>query len=234
MKIALSNLTTKELATLAYRVINSSEDGDYTVVEDHELLLAIKEEYDVYDQVYNKLAFSGKGEEVAAADEARDEIFSNIKGFLAGYRMLSSMENHDAATELYKVFEQVGLSIHRLSYAEQSALMKKLIEELSTDENGQRIISLNIIQAFDELKLAQRNFERLYAEQSEANAQLRSLPSASAIRTNLQVDLRNYFKLLSAMKTVPGWEMIYADINEVVKSMRGRKTKRSEEEAVEE
>ena len=234
MKITLSKLSTKELATLASRVINSSEGGEYTVVENHELLLAIKKEYADYDKVYNKLAYSGKGEEVAAADEARDEIFSNIKGFLAGYRMLSTMPNYADADALYKVFEQVGLSIHRLSYAEQSALMKKLIEELSTDENGQRIISLNITQALDELKLAQRKFEQLYAQQSEANAQLRSLPSASAIRTNLQVDLRNYFKLLSAMKTVPGWEMIYADINEVVKSMRGRKTKRSEEEAVEE
>lgn len=232
MKIALSNLTTKELATLASRVINSSESGEYTVVENHDLLLAIKEEYADYDKVYNKLAFSGKGEKVAAADEARDEIFSNIKGFLAGYRMLPSMHGNADADALYKVFERVGLGIHRLSYAEQSAQMKKLIEKLNIEENAVRIDSLDLAGPFVELRTAQENFETLYAKQAEANAALRALPSASAIRTNLQTALRNYFKLLSAMKTVPGWEMIYADINEVVKSMRGRKTRRGEEEEV--
>ena len=230
MKITLSKLSTKELATLANRVINSSESGEYTVVEDHDLLLAIKKEYVDYDKVYNKLAFSGKGEGVAAADEVRDEIFSNMKGFLAGYRMLSSMENHAHADALYKVFERVGLSIHRLSYAEQSALMKKLIEELENAENWDKVEALKLVHSLDELKMAQAEFEYLYAQQAEANAELRTLPSASAIRTNLQAALRNYFKLLSAMKTVPGWEMIYADINEVVKKAGGRKTRRNEKE----
>lgn len=230
MKITLSKLSTKELATLASRVINSSEGGDYTVVENHDLLLAIKKEYADYDKVYNKLAYSGKGEEVAAADEARDEIFSNIKGFLAGYRMLSTMDNHADSDALYKVFERIGLGIHRLNYAEQSALMKKLIEELETEDNAQRLINLSLIGSINSLKLAQVDFEQLYAQQAEANAELRTLPSASAIRTNLQTALRNYFKLLSAMKTVPGWEMIYADINEVVKKAGGRKTKRSKDE----
>ena len=213
MKITLSKLSTKELATLANRVINSSESGEYTVVEDHDLLLAIKKEYVDYDKVYNKLAFSGKGEGVAAADEVRDEIFSNMKGFLAGYRMLSSMENHAHADALYKVFERVGLSIHRLSYAEQSALMKKLIEELENAENWDKVEALKLVHSLDELKMAQAEFEYLYAQQAEANAAL-----------------RNYFKLLSAMKTVPGWEMIYADINEVVKKAGGRKTRRNEKE----
>ena len=230
MKITFNNLSTKELATLAHRVINSSEGGEYTIVEDHDLLLAIKEEYADYDKVYNKLTYSGKGEKVAAADEARDEIFSNLKGFLKGYRMLPSMPNHADADALYKVLERVGLSIDRLNYAEQTAQMKKLIEKMQVAENSQRIENLNLIFTFNELRIAQAEFEHLYAKQAEANAELRALPSASAIRTNLQIALRNYFKLLSAMKNVPGWEMIYADINEVVKKAGGRKTKRSEDE----
>ncbi len=234
MKITLSKLSTKELATLAQRVINSSVGGKYTVVEDHDLLLAIEEEYANYDKVYNKLTYSGIGEKVAAADEARDEIFSNMKGFLTGYRMLPSLPNHADAEELFQIFEQVGLGIHRLNYAEQSAQMKKLIEKLTTTENGQKMIALNIISAFEELELAQTDFEHLYSLQAEANAELRTLPSATAIRTNLQATLRNYFKLLSAMKTVPGWEMIYADINELVKKAGGRKTSKGKEEDEEE
>lgn len=224
MKISFSKISTKELATLGQRVINSSESGKYTVVENHDLLLEIKNQYDDYDKVYNKLAFSGKGEEVAAADEARDKIFKDMKAFLKGYSSLTSMTNHTDAVELYKVFKKMGLGIDRLNYAEQSAQMKKLLEELITLENQGRLESLNLFNVYDELTSAQNYFEELYAEQAEANAELRTLPSASAIRSNLEIALDNYFKLLSAMKNVTGWEMIYADINELVKKAGERKT----------
>lgn len=230
MKIALSNLSTKELAALAQRVITSSEYGQYTVVEDHELLLAIKKEYDNYDKVYNKLAYSGKGEEVAAADEARDQVFTNIKEFLQGYRKLKTMPNHADAEALYQVFKNVGLSINRFNYAEQTAQMKQLLQDLENPTNVAQITALNLSGVFDELHDTQSEFEMLYAQQAEANAALRTLPSASAIRKNLHNDLNNYFKLLSAMKNVPGWEMIYAEINELVKKAGGRRTKKSKDE----
>lgn len=234
MKITFGKISTKELAALAERVINSSENGKYTVVENHELLLEIKNEYENYDKVYNKSSFSGKGEDVAAADEARDKVFSNLKDFLKSYSKMTSMANFEDAGALYKVLKKTGLNIHRNNYAEQTALMKKLIEDLSTEENLEKISALNLMSVYDNLRAAQSRFERLYAEQAEANAELRILPSASDIRTNLQKDLDNYFKLLSAMKKVPGWEMIYVEINELVKKAGERKTSKSKEEEPEE
>lgn len=234
MKISFSKISTKELASLAERVINSSENGKYTVVENHELLLEIKNEYENYDKVYNKSSFSGKGVDVAAADEARDKVFSNLKDFLKSYSKMTSMANFEDADALYNVLKKTGLNIHRNNYAEQTALMKKLIEDLNTEENLEKISALNLMSVYDNLKATQFRFERLYADQAEANAELRILPSASDIRTNLQKDLDNYFKLLSAMKKVPGWEMIYAEINELVKKAGERKTSKSKEEEPEE
>ena len=234
MKITFGKISTKELAALAERVINSSENGKYTVVENHELLLEIKNEYENYDKVYNKSSFSGKGVDVAAADEARDKVFSNLKDFLKSYSKMTSMANFEDADALYNVLKKTGLNIHRNNYAEQTALMKKLIEDLSTEENLEKISALNLMSVYDNLRAAQSRFERLYAEQAEANAELRILPSASDIRTNLQKDLDNYFKLLSAMKKVPGWEMIYVEINELVKKAGERKTSKSKEEEPEE
>ena len=234
MKITFGKISTKELAALAERVINSSENGKYTVVENHELLLEIKNEYENYDKVYNKLTFSGRGEDVAAADEARDKVFSNLKDFLKSYSKMTSMANFEDAVALYKVLKKTGLNIHRNNYAEQTALMKKLIEDLNTEENQEKIVSLNIMSVYDNLIAAQSRFEGLYAAQAEANAELRFLPSASDIRNNLQKDLDNYFKLLSAMKNIPGWEMIYVEINELVKKAGERKTSKSKEEEPEE
>lgn len=220
MKITFNKLSTKDLATLAQRVINASKEGDYKVVENHELLLDVEKQYTDYDKVYTKLTFSGKGQEVADADMARDKAFGVLKSFLRGYTALPSMPHHADAVALFNILQEFGLGLDRLNYSEQTAQMKKLIEELGKPENTEKLTNLNLVTAFDELKTAHVRFENLYAQQAEANADLRSLPSATTIRKNLQASLRNYFRLLTAMKNVPGWEMIYADINELVKGVK--------------
>lgn len=49
MKINLSRLSTKNLATFAQRILNSSQNGNYTIVANHPLLLALHASYDTYD-----------------------------------------------------------------------------------------------------------------------------------------------------------------------------------------
>ena len=157
---------------------------------------------------------------MAEADTLRDKLFSSIKLYLKGYKGLEVLPNYQDADALYQLIKNYGLAIDRLSYAEDTAQMKKLIEELEQPDNTAKLAALNLTEVFDKMKTAQQAFEALYAEQAEANADLRSLPSASAIRKDLEKALRNYFNLLTAMKNVPGWEMIYADIHELVKSAK--------------
>ncbi len=225
MKITLNRQTTQELATLAKRVISASKNGKYTVVENHELLLVIENHYNNYEKVYAKKLFSGKGKEVAQADKKRDKLFSNLKKFLNGYRGIDVLPNAKSAEELYQIVERYGLDIDRLNYAEESAQMNKLIEELSSADNIEKITALNLAGFFEQLKTAQQQFESLYLEQIEANADLRKLPSATQIRKGLEQSLRNYFSLLSAMKNVSGWKEIYFEINEIVKGVAAGKSK---------
>lgn len=220
MKITLQKLSTKDLATLAQRIINSSKNGNYTVVENHELLIAIEEQYNVYDKVYAKLAFSCKGHTVAEADRTRDYLFSGMKQFLKGYEKLPSLDNYQIAIDVLSIFKIHGLDLDKLSYSAETAQMKKLIEELEKPETLNKLSTLNLETIFNQLKTAQTDFEAIYAEQAEANADLRQLPSASAIRKNLEAALKNYLNLLTAMKSVENWKLIYADINEIVKAAK--------------
>ena len=220
MKITLQKLSTKDLATLAQRIISSSKNGNYTVVENHELLIALEEEYTLYDKVYAKLAFSGKGQTVAEADRTRDHLFSGIKKFLKGYEKLPSIDNYQIAMDVLSIFKTHGLDLDKLSYSAETAQMKKLIEELEKPETLTKLSTLNLETIFNQLKTAQTDFETIYAEQAEANADLRQLPSASAIRKNLEATLKNYLNLLTAMKNVENWKLIYADINEIVKAAK--------------
>lgn len=220
MKITLARLSTKDLATLTQRTIASSKNGKYKVAENQPLLTALEQVYARYDEVYTKQAFSGKGQSVAEADEARDKAFSALKGFLYGYQMLSSVPNWDKAKDLYAVIKQFGTDIDRLSYSTETAQLTKLIEALETPDNKAKLTALSLTTAFDDLKTKQETFETLFATQAEANAELRKLPSATAIRKELEKALRTYLDFLKVMKSQPVWEDLYQDINELVKAAK--------------
>ncbi|MEJ5049459.1 DUF6261 family protein [Chryseobacterium culicis] len=228
MKIALTQLSTKDLATLAQRILSNAQSGKYPVIDNHPLVGALVSSYTEYDKVYTKQIYSGKGKDVATADHERDIAYTNLKSFLNGYRKLPSAANHQLAEDLYGVFKTFGLNLDRLSYSSQTAQMKKLIEELETTDNKQKITLLSLDAAFAEMKAKQDAFEILFAEQAGANADLRQMTSASAIRKDLEKTLKTYMNLLTAMKLVPGWELLYSDTNELVKAAKNSSSEKKQ------
>ena len=88
MAISLSRLGTKNLGALAQRIVNSSRSGKYKMAEEHEFLKALARESAAYDKLYVKLTYSGRGDEIMAADAARDKAFYALKLYLRGYKDL--------------------------------------------------------------------------------------------------------------------------------------------------
>lgn len=220
MKITLSKLTTKDLATLAERTINSSKNGQHKLTEANPLLTELERSYTEYDQVYTKQTYSGKGKSVAEADRERDQVFVNLRNFLFGYHQLEIAPNADKAKELYEIIKFFGTNIDKLSYSAESAQLKKLIEEFEKPENKAKFALLSIEPIVAELKSKQEAFETLFAEQAEANAELRKQPSATTLRKDLEKTLRTYLDFLEIMKSQPQWNGLYQDVNELVKSAR--------------
>jgi len=225
MKITLTKLNTKDLATLAQRIIANIDSGKYPVIAGHPLSATLKSSYAEYDKVYTKQIYSGKGKDIAAADGERDLAYNNLKAFLNGYRKLSTAPNYQSSVDLYAVFKSFGLNLDRISYSSQTAQMKKLIEKLEESDNMQKIKDLSLNAAFADMKTKHDDFESLFAVQAEANADLRKMTSASAIRRILEQNIRSYINLLTAMKDVPDWELLYNDTNELVKAAKKSDTK---------
>lgn len=180
----------------------------------------LKLKYADYDAVYAKQIYSGKGVSVAQADKERDNAFSDLKGFLNGYRKLSSVANYQYAEDLYQIFKLFGLELYKLSYSSQTAQMKKLIEELEKPENIAKMTELSLTAAFNDMKTKQTAFETLFAEQATANADLRNQKTASGIRRDLEKSLKSFLNLITAMKDVTDWKLFYADVNELVKAAK--------------
>ena len=104
MKITLSKLSTKDLATLSQRIINSAETGNFAVINNHPLLTELKKMYADYDEVYTKQIYSGKGVTVAEADKQRDNAFRVLKNYLNGYRKMTTLNNYQFAEDLFQIF----------------------------------------------------------------------------------------------------------------------------------
>jgi len=229
MKISLVRLSTKDLATLAQRIITNIQSGKYPVISNHPLTATLQTSYNEYDEVYTKQIYSGRGKDVATADHERDVAYSSLKAFLDGYRKLQTATNYQSAEDLYSIFKLFGLDLDRLSYSSQTAQMKKLIEELEIPATRQKITVLSLDAAFTEMKTKHEAFETLFAEQAEANADLRQMTSASAIRKDLEKNLKTYLNLLTAMKDVPDWRLLYSDTDELVKAAKNSELKAKEE-----
>lgn len=220
MKITLAKLSTKDLATLAQRIIIASDSGNYDIISGHQLLSEVKTIYADYDMVYTKSTYSGKGNDVASADRDRDISFRALKNFLDGYRKMPSLSNYQFAEDLYQIFKLYDLSLDKMSYSSQTAQMKKLIEDLEKPENIQKLNALSLFPTFEDMKSKQNSFKQIFAGQAEANAKLRNMKSASAIRRDLEKTLKSYLNLINAMKEITGWELLYAEINELVKAAK--------------
>jgi len=76
-----------------------------------------------------------------------------------------------------------------MSYSSQTARLKKLVEDLEKPENIQKLNTLSLFPTFEDMKSKQNSFEQIFAGQAEANANLRNMKSASAIRRDLEKTL---------------------------------------------
>lgn len=220
MKITLAKLSTKDLATLAQRIIVASDSGKYDIIAGHPLLSEVKTIYADYDVVYTKSTFSGKGNDVARADRDRDISFRAFKNYVNACRKMPLLPNYQLAEELFQIFLRYDLTLDKMSYSSQTARMKKLFEDLEKPENIQKLNALSLFPTFDDMKSKQNFFEQIFAGQAEANANLRNMKSASAIRRDLEKTLKSFLNLITAMKDVTGWELLYAEINELVKAAK--------------
>jgi hypothetical protein len=107
-----------------------------------------------------------------------------------------------------------------MSYSSQTAQMKKLIEEIELPANTQKIANLSLSVAFTEMKTKHEYFEDIFEEQTEANAGLRQMQSASSVRRSLEKTLKSYFAMITALKDVHDWKDAYAEVNELVKAAK--------------
>lgn len=220
MKIYLRKLSTKDLAILAQRIIESSKQSEFEEVKNHLFLSKLDTSYQEYYKVISKISFSGKGVDVLQVDRQRDAIFRIIKNFLVAYSKMTLMPHQTDAVALLKEFKIYGLALDKLNYGEQTIQLDKLIEALSSTENQTRIENLSLKSTFEELKKVEQTFKEIYEEQAQSNSELRKTKSASELRKDVEKDLKRFLNLVTSMYETQQWIPLYNKLNEFVKAAK--------------
>jgi len=179
--------------------------------------------YNDYDAVYTKKAYSGKGDLLLEADGKRDAPFGGFKFILLGHIKVSNSPYQQDAKDIYAIVEKYGIDLDRYKYAEETAQLKKLMEELDKPANVAKIENMQLTAVVTQIKDAQTAFEKLFNEIAGENSELRLMESASSFRKTFEVTLRNYFNLVKAMSEQPGWRELYAKLDEAVKAANNSK-----------
>jgi hypothetical protein len=168
--------------------------------------------------VLNKETYSGMGQEIADLDRQRDSYFSGFHEVIKGMSRFSVTPYNNAA-KLLPLFEkeQKRRTMGQKTYAQETAAMDRLHEDLNTDENNALMDSLGLISMESRLHDANQHFKLLYPKAIDANAALLQQSSASKKRKPLEEALRDFYTLVEAMKKIAPWTDLHADLSELVK-----------------
>lgn len=225
MRTGLFKLSTKDLATLAERIINTSQKSINVMVSHHPLLLKLNDSFTAYDKAYAKQNSSGMGKDVSVTDKLRDMPFKGMREVLHGISRVDGLTNQQEAIDLYSVFEQFGIDMDTYSYSSENAQMKKLIEALDLPENQAKLAKVNLTEMYAMLKVNHQSFLQTYDVQTETNAVLHQQKSASSLRNALENDMQSYLNLIDVMSGFDStWSPLKAELNEIVKAAINSKT----------
>ncbi|MDD3078459.1 MAG: DUF6261 family protein [Paludibacter sp.] len=231
MNVKLSRFQVGALGSIASGTITISHKAAYAVVANHVLLQKVEERYAEFFAVFGKKSYSGLGDSVEESDIYRDESFRGIKSILKGFSKVSDYPFRQEAIDLLNIIEQLGGEIESLNYSEENEKMDKLIAQYDLEENQEKLVKFNLTDLYSTLKTRHSAFKELFFQQNEANASLRNQGTASYLRKDLADALRNYFGLVTAMKSVDGWKELYTELNELAKTIN--KTVGSSEKSTE-
>lgn len=170
-------------------------------------------------------------------DKIRDSVFIGLRDYISSFTHSQIPAKASAALHLWKILENVGLTLYRHSYAVQTADVNSLISYLKEPAATAALTAINATEWLDQLVAAQKDFEDTYKDKVETEGAI-DLPLAnesSRIIIQYLDSLLNYMDCNSEFEAsfVPLKAQIEEIITDVLSQARARITiaaKNKEEE----
>lgn len=157
---------------------------------------------------------TGYTEQIVAADEQRDSIFSGFTASLRGMTRFPDASVAQAAQQLLLVTDKFGQGVIRLPQREESAVLTSIITEMKTEANASNLLKTGLTVWVEKLEEANRTFDLLYAERSEKEAEFITGLTRTE-RTAMQTAFENLVRAIEAYAYING-ETAYKPLSEKI------------------
>ncbi len=171
--------------------------------------------------------------QIADSDTWRDRRFLGLRYYITAFTFHPDEKIAQAAEYLLAIIDARGSTLYTYGYAEETAQLNGLLEDLETPKAKEAIALIKGESWVNDVAAAQKNFEALYHQKVVTEA-TQNLPRVKASKEDL---IRNLSRLLVYIETnldlnpekyQPVAEKIDEVIVDVMTIARTRKTKQNE------
>ena len=155
MSLVLSFLSKEDLVALNL----AQEAGDFQTV------------FDIFDKAIKQAQKTGITDDVIAADDERDNIFTGFTGSLHSLTRFPDADIAQSATKLLLILEKYDNDVTRLPQREETGVLKSISTELKTPENVVLLQKTNQTLWATKLDESNTKFENLYEHRTEKEAE---------------------------------------------------------------
>ena len=155
MSLVLSFLSKEDLVALNI----AQEAGDYQTV------------FDVFEKAIKQAQKTGITDDIIAADDERDNIFTGFTGSLRSLTRFPDADIAQSAAKLLLIVEKYDNDVTRLPQREETGVLKSIATELKTSENAVLLQKTNQTLWATKLDESNTKFENLYEHRTEKEAE---------------------------------------------------------------
>ena len=139
--------------------------------------------------------------QMAEKDHVRDMAIRDLFKLVEGYLHIPIAQMKESALVLDSILKQYGLSIQKEDYAEESADIESLLNDLSKPNAVAAIANLQGVQeTIAALDAAQKDFENVALQQAEGESVKKDLASASMLKQEGMIEVNT--NLVGYMNTM--------------------------------
>lgn len=176
---------------------------------------------------------------IGKADEERDGIFKSLTEMVSSImHRKSKPEESDAATQVYGVIENYGVTLYREGYTKETFLMNGLLEELKKAPMVAAIEKIKVTDLVEELRTSEKQFEQLFNdkhedEDNEDIPQIKTLKKDILYNLNALVtliDISAFYKIETFLPVIPQLNGIIMESMKAFRATQTRKETSAEED----
>lgn len=199
IQLALTRLNTTELYEYASQVQAIALQQGPTEVAKSPLYVALTAVFGKYDEGFKKDGKSMLTDPIEVLDIDRDRLVKWAYYTILGLSFSSDASAVEAATLLLSKFDTYGLELIRLSYSEESASIKGLLNDLKRSDYASAVTKVNIQPILTELEQVQNEFDKKFEQRREQKDERSNIEAAFALRRELEAAIRQLRTLVQGM-----------------------------------